>query len=84
MNIIPLFCQIDDAFIASEQQRIPSQLPQIPDAPKKRGHPRRLHPSEVMTILVAFHQSQYPNVEALLPKARLSLLALGVPKTRQL
>ena len=39
MNIIPLFCQIDDAFIACEKQRIPSQLPQTPDVPKKRGRP---------------------------------------------
>ena len=63
MNIIPLFCEIDDAFIASEKQRIPPQLPQTPDAPKKRGRPRRLHTSEVMTILVAFHQSQYPTLK---------------------
>jgi hypothetical protein len=63
MNIIPLFCQIDDAFIACEKQRIPSQLPQTPDVPKKRGCPRRLHTSEVMTILVAFHQSQYRTLK---------------------
>ena len=27
--------------------------------PETRGHPRKLHPSEVMTILIAFHQSGY-------------------------
>ena len=63
MDIIPLFCQIDDAFIACEKQSIPSQLPQIPDTPKKRGRPRRLHTSEVMTILVSFHQSQYRTLK---------------------
>ena len=27
--------------------------------PETRGHRRRLHPSEVMTLLIAFHQSGY-------------------------
>ena len=55
MNIIPLFCEIDACFLAFEKQKLPTQL----NTPKKRGLPRRLHTSEVMTILIAFHQSQY-------------------------
>ena len=64
MNIIPLFCEIDDAFLAYEKQKFPLQLPKMPEAPKKRGHPRSLHTSEVMTILrVSFHQSQYRTLK---------------------
>lgn len=58
MNIIPLFCEIDDFLQVYEKQIAQRQLP-IPDQPKKRGCPRKLHTSEVMTLLVAFHQSRY-------------------------
>ncbi len=58
MNIIPLFCEIDDVLQVYEKQIAQRQLP-IPDQPKKRGCPRKLHTSEVMTLLVAFHQSRY-------------------------
>ena len=59
MNIIPLFCDIDDAFLAFEQQK----LPETSEMPKKRGRPRSLHTSKVMTILIAFHQSQYRTLK---------------------
>ena len=37
----------------------------LPEAtpPETRGHPRKLHPSEVMTILIAFHQSGYQTLK---------------------
>ena len=57
MNILPLFCEIDDFFLAFEQYQAQRQLPG--KRREKRGRPRTLHPSEVMTILVNFHQSQY-------------------------
>ena len=57
MNILPLFCEIDDFFLAFEQYQAQRQLPGR--RREKRGRPRTLHPSEVMTILVNFHQSQY-------------------------
>ena len=43
MNIIPLFCEIDDCFLAFEKQKVPPELPEMLDTPKKRGHPRSLH-----------------------------------------
>ena len=63
MNIIPLFCEIDDCFLAFEKQKLRTELLERPDALKKRGHPRRLHISEVMTLLIAFHQSQYRTLK---------------------
>ena len=57
MHIVSLFCEIDDFFLAFENYQARHQLPGTPS--EKRGHPRTLHPSEVMTILVNFHQSGY-------------------------
>lgn len=57
MDILPLFCEIHDFFLAFEKYQAHRQLPGT--RPEKRGRPRRLHQSEVMTILVHFHQSQY-------------------------
>ncbi len=58
MHIITLFCEIDAFFLAYEKwvftQWLPETTPMEP-----RGRPRTLHPSEVMTILIAFHQSNY-------------------------
>ena len=63
MNIIPLFCEIDDCFLVYEKQRFPTDLSEIPDVSKKRGRPRSLHTSEMMTILIAFQQSQYRTLK---------------------
>ena len=58
MNIVSLFCEIDDFFLLYEaylsRHCLSSEAPA-----ETRGRPRRLHPSEVMTILVAFQQSNY-------------------------
>ena len=58
MSILSLFCEIHDFFLAYEKcqalQCLPKQTPS-----ERRGRPRSLHPSEVMTILIAFHQSGY-------------------------
>ena len=56
MCIIQLFCDIDDFFIEYEQQMASKPLPDT-ETSKKRNRPSKLHKSEVMTILVAFHQS---------------------------
>ena len=58
MNILTLFCEIDDFFLAYEKWVSTQCLPETPPL-ETRGRPRRLHPSEVMTILIAFHQSNY-------------------------
>ena len=77
MNIITLFCNIDDFFLRMRngRQHIVYQK-QHPRKPAER--PRHLHPSEVMTILIAFHQSGYRMFKTLLRKTRLRLLARGV------
>ena len=58
MNIITLFCEIDDFFLAYEKWVSTQCLPEPPPL-ETRGRPRQLHPSEVMTLLIAFHQSNY-------------------------
>ena len=58
MNIITLFCNIDDFFLAYEKWQATHCLPETTPL-ETRGRPRQLHPSEVMTLLIAFHQSGY-------------------------
>ena len=58
MNILTLFCEIDDFFLAYEQWVSTQCLPET-TLLETRGRPRQLHPSEVMTLLIAFHQSNY-------------------------
>lgn len=58
MSIISLFCEVDDFFLAFEKYRLAHQLP-AREPTEKRGRPRTLHPSEVMTLLINFHQSGY-------------------------
>ena len=58
MNIITLFCEIDDFFLEYEKWVSTQCLPETTPM-ETRGRPRRLHLSEVMTILIAFHQSNY-------------------------
>ena len=59
MNIITLFCEIDDFFLAYEKWQATQSLPRETTPLETRGRPRRLHPSEVMTLLIAFHESGY-------------------------
>lgn len=58
MSIVSLFCEIDDFFLEYETWK-PTHCLQETTRMETRGHPRKLHPSEVMTILIAFHQSRY-------------------------
>ena len=58
MSIVSLFCEIDDFFLMYEAYICEHCLPSAA-SPETRGRPRRLHPSEVMTLLIAFHQSNY-------------------------
>ena len=58
MSIVSLFCEIDDFFLAYEEWKATHCLAETTPI-ETRGRPRQLHPSEVMTILIAFHQSGY-------------------------
>ncbi len=63
MFIISLFCPIDNFFNIYKKYKASQQLPT--DRPfETRGRPRTLHPSEVMTILILFHQSDYRTLYA--------------------
>ena len=50
MNIITLFCEIDDFFLAYEKWQATQSLPRETPPLETRGHPRGLHPSEVMWL----------------------------------
>ena len=56
MNIITLFCEIDNFSLDYEKWMAPQCLPEAASI-QMRGRPRQLHPSEVMTLVIAFHQS---------------------------
>ena len=63
MNIITLFCEIDDFILAYETWVSPQCLPETIPL-ETRGRPRRLHPSEVTTILKRFLAKQLSDVSA--------------------
>ena len=58
MSIVALFCEIDDFFLALMKYQVEYHLQDAQPA-ENRGRPRSLHPSEIMTILISFHQSNY-------------------------
>ena len=53
MHIVSLFCEIHDFFLKSEAHISKHCLPSEAGT-ETRGCPRRLHPSEVMTMLIAY------------------------------
>ncbi len=58
MSILALFCKMDDFFLLFEAFLASRSLQD--DKPiETRGRPRSLNDSEVMTILIAFHQSGF-------------------------
>lgn len=66
MSVEELFCEVDDfcqVFILDWQRQ------QLSSGERKRRRDCRLTPSEMMTIIVYFHQSQYRNFKALQTRA---------------
>ena len=61
MTIVSPFCEIDGFFIASEKHKAAYQLP-ASQRPETQGYSRTLHASEVITILILFHQSDYQTL----------------------
>lgn len=61
MNILELYVQVDDFW----QSYAPTWHAHLLAAPGKHRHrASHLHPSEIMTILIAFHQSHYRTFKA--------------------
>jgi len=60
MSVLELFCAVDDFMISFAPHLKTSQLA----AGKQRERAGQLCPSEVMTILIHFHQSQYRTFKA--------------------
>jgi hypothetical protein len=60
MSLLELFCDVDDFLLRFEPQWKASQV----QAGKQRERPGQLCSSEVMTILIHFHQSHYRTFKA--------------------
>ena len=60
MSLLELFCDVDDFLLSFEPQWKAVQL----QGGKQRERAGRLYPSEVMTILIHFHQSHYRTFKA--------------------
>jgi hypothetical protein len=60
MSLLELFCAVDDFLLSFEPQWKASQLQEG----KQRERASQLCPSEVMTILIHFHQSHYRTFKA--------------------
>lgn len=61
MDILPLFCEIDDFCKIFEKVW---RTRQLADGKQRRNRQTRLSQSEVMTILVLYHQSGYKNLKS--------------------
>ena len=60
MSLLELFCDVDDFMVSFEPNWHAYQV----QAGKQRERPGQLYPSEVMTILIHFHQSHYRTFKA--------------------
>lgn len=60
MSVLELFCDVDDFMLSFAPHWRASQV----SAGKQRERMGQLYPSEVMTILIHFHQSQYRTFKA--------------------
>jgi hypothetical protein len=60
MSVLELFCAVDDFLISFAPRLKASQLA----AGKQRTRASQLYPSEIMTILIHFHQSHYRTFKA--------------------
>jgi hypothetical protein len=60
MSLLELFCDVDDFWLCFEPQWKANQL----EAGRQRERQGQLCPSEIMTILIHFHQSHYRTFKA--------------------
>ena len=67
MSILELFCSVDDFW----QQFAPNwHHDLLTSGQRQRLRPTQMYPSEIMTIVILFHQSHYRTFKALLHQAR--------------
>src|SRR5258705_7246565 len=61
MNLTELFCRVDDFWTAYAPQY---QQQQLSDGLRKRQRAGELYESEIMTIMIHFHQAHYRHFKA--------------------
>ena len=81
MDILPVFCDIDDFCLLFEPMW---QRQQLAATPHQRHRASSLALSEVMTIIVLFHTSGYRNFRDLLHRTRLKADACRIPEVDEL
>ena len=62
MTLLELFCHVDD-FTQNFARQHPQQ-PALPAATRTRDRALQMQASEIMTILILFHQQRYRNFKA--------------------
>jgi hypothetical protein len=72
-NLTELFCLVDDLLHTSSLALIPS---------KKPGPSKRLAPSEILTLLILFHQSPFSHFKAFYTQFALTNLTWGISQPR--
>ena len=76
MSLLELFCDVDDFLLNVEPQWKAAQL----QGDKQRERAGQLCPSEVMTILIHFHQSHYRTFKAYYTEYVQAYLASEFPR----
>ena len=84
MSIVSLFCEIDDFFLTLMKSQVEYRLEEEIKPLETRRRPRSLHPSEIMMLLINFHQGPLSDLQGLLSTPCLRLSPLGVSHPRQL
>ncbi len=81
MDMVALYCDLDDFY----QAFAPAWQPRLLPAPgRHRQRPSCLSVSEIMTLVIAFHDSDYRTLQTLLPQRGLPALASGISPSGQL
>src|SRR5215218_4585844 len=81
MDILPVFCDIDDFCLFFEPMW---KRRRLGAGERRRDRPARLCLSEVMTIIVLFHSSSYRNFKAYYTEQVNETLRRGLPAPGQL
>ncbi len=71
LDITQIFCDVDD--FCQQWENLWQQVPQLPSTTGERRSTSRMHLSEVMTIVIAFHDRGYISqklFEELYPRFR--------------
>jgi hypothetical protein len=82
LDITQIFCDVDD--LCKQWENLSSQVPQLPSTTGERRSTSRMHLSEVMTVVIAFHGSGYKTFKEFYTLDVLTRWHKAFPNARQL